>query len=42
MPYSVAAMKRKNGDYLILVEEDWRGKNILYRWTPPTSNAAAK
>ena len=42
MPYSVAAMKRKNGDYLILVEEDWRGKNILYRWTPPTSNADAK
>ena len=24
------------------VKEDWRGKNILYRWTPPTSNAAAK
>jgi hypothetical protein len=42
MPYSVAAMKRKNGDYLILVEEDWRGKNILYRWTPPKSGAAAK
>ena len=46
MPYSVAALKRKNGDYWILVEEDWRGKNILYRWTPPTSasssNADAK
>lgn len=42
MPYSVAALKRKNGDYLILVEEDWRGKNILYRWTPPTSPASAK
>ena len=34
MPYSVGAMKRKNGEYLILVEEDWRGKNLLYRWTP--------
>lgn len=42
MPYSVAATKRKNGDYLILVEEDWRGKNILYRWTPPLSEAAQK
>ena len=34
MPYAVAAMKRKNGEYLVLVEEDWRGKNLLYRWTP--------
>lgn len=42
MPYSVAAMKRKNGDYLILVEEDWRGKNILYRWTPPKSGENVK
>ena len=35
MPYAVAALKRKNGEYLVLVEEDWRGKNLLYRWTPP-------
>ena len=34
MPYAVAALKRKNGEYLVLVEEDWRGKNLLYRWTP--------
>jgi hypothetical protein len=34
MPYSVQALKRKNGEYLILVEEDWRGKDLLYRWTP--------
>ena len=34
MPYAVAAMKRKNGEYLVLVEEDWRGKNLLYRWRP--------
>lgn len=34
MPYAVQAMKRKNGEYLILVEEDWRGKNLLYRWRP--------
>jgi hypothetical protein len=35
MPYAVAALQRKNGEYLILVEEDWRGKNLLYRWKPP-------
>jgi len=34
MPYAVQALKRKNGEYLILVEEDWRGKNLLYRWWP--------
>ncbi len=34
MPYAVAALKRKNGAYLVLVEEDWRGKSLLYRWTP--------
>jgi hypothetical protein len=34
MPYAVQALMRKNGEYLVLVEEDWRGKNLLYRWTP--------
>ncbi len=34
MPYSVSALKRKNGVYLIMTEEDWRGKNIVYRWKP--------
>lgn len=34
MPYAVQALKRKDGEYLILVEEDWRGKNLLYRWRP--------
>jgi hypothetical protein len=34
MPYAVQAFKRKNGEYLVLVEEDWRGKNLLYRWKP--------
>jgi hypothetical protein len=37
MPYSVQALKRKNGEYLVLVEEDWRGKNLLYRWRPETN-----
>jgi hypothetical protein len=34
MPYALQALKRKDGEYLILVEEDWRGKNLLYRWRP--------
>ena len=34
MPYAVQALRRANGEYLILVEEDWRGKNLLYRWMP--------
>jgi hypothetical protein len=39
MPYSLQAMRRRNGEYLILVEEDWRGKNLLYRWTPDRYSA---
>jgi hypothetical protein len=34
MPYAVQAMRRADGEYLVLVEEDWRGKNLLYRWRP--------
>ena len=34
MPYAVQAMKRRNGEYLVLAEEDWRGKNLLFRWRP--------
>lgn len=32
--HGIRAFKRKNGEYLVLVEEDWRGKNLLYRWRP--------
>ncbi len=34
MPYALQAIKRRNGEYLILVEEDFRAKNLLYRWRP--------
>lgn len=34
MPFSVDAIQRKDGSYLVMVEEDWRGKNIIYRWRP--------
>ena len=41
MPYSVQAAKRKNGEYLILAEEDFRAKNILYRWRPDSGKIGA-
>ncbi len=31
---SVQATRRRDGEYLILVEEDWRAKNLLFRWKP--------
>jgi hypothetical protein len=31
---SIHAIKRANGEYLILVEDDFRAKNLLFRWTP--------
>jgi hypothetical protein len=31
---SVQATESADGEYLILVEDDWRAKNILFRWTP--------
>ena len=34
MPYALQALKRRDGEYLVLVEEDFRGKNLLYRWRP--------
>ncbi|OCX72940.1 hypothetical protein A6M27_05480 [Acidithiobacillus thiooxidans] len=34
MIHAVHALRRKNGQYLIMVEEDARGKNIVYQWTP--------
>ena len=42
MPYALQAMKRKNGEYLILVEEDARAKNLLYRWRPDVPAQAAR
>jgi hypothetical protein len=42
MPYSLQAMKRKHGEYLALVEEDGRGKNLLYRWRPDADRTVAR
>jgi hypothetical protein len=30
----ITAHKRADGQYLIFIEEDYRGKSILYRWQP--------
>jgi hypothetical protein len=34
MIHGIQAMRRKNGQYLVIVEGDARGKNIVYQWTP--------
>jgi hypothetical protein len=31
---SIKATKRKNGEYLVLVEDDAHARNLLFRWTP--------
>jgi hypothetical protein len=35
LPYGLRATQRSNGEYVIFVEEDSRGKNVMYRWRPP-------
>jgi hypothetical protein len=35
LPYGLRATQRSNGEYVIFVEEDYRGKNVMYRWFPP-------
>ncbi len=32
--HGIRAFKRASGEYLVIVEEDARGKNLLYRWLP--------
>ena len=34
MTYAIQGIQRKDGEYLLLVEEDFRGKNLTYRWRP--------
>jgi hypothetical protein len=34
IPYGLHGVKRSNGEYVLLVEEDLYGKIIVYRWTP--------
>ncbi|GAB6849722.1 hypothetical protein JCM10599A_35260 [Paraburkholderia kururiensis] len=34
VPFGVSAYRRSNGEYLVFVEEDARGKVMMYRWKP--------
>ncbi|WP_410838138.1 hypothetical protein [Paraburkholderia sp. SIMBA_030] len=34
VPNGVSAYRRNNGEYLVFVEEDARGKVMMYRWKP--------
>jgi hypothetical protein len=34
VPNGISASRRSNGEYLIFVEEDARGKVMMYRWKP--------
>nr|WP_088504301.1 hypothetical protein [Burkholderia ubonensis] len=34
VPFGISASKRENGEYLVFVEEDARGKVLMYRWKP--------
>ncbi|MBP5976027.1 hypothetical protein HW132_25645 [Brasilonema sp. CT11] len=31
IPYGIRAFRRSNGEYLVFVEEDWKGKVIMYQ-----------
>lgn len=33
-PDAIRAHRKKDGEYLIFVEEDWKNKVIIYRWKP--------
>ncbi len=41
IPYGMNSMQRKDGEYLIIAEEDGRAKNMLYRFRNPPSAATA-
>jgi hypothetical protein len=34
LPYSLQTAKRPNGERLIFMEDDWKGKIIIYNWCP--------
>lgn len=40
IPHAVQAFKKSDGQYLVLVEDNSKGKNILYQWTPPAEDVA--
>lgn len=41
MPNSLTAFRRSDGGYIIVVEEDFRAKKLIYHWKPVAGAAAA-
>jgi hypothetical protein len=37
IPEGIQAIRRSNGEYLVLVEEDWKSKVVMYQWKPEFS-----
>jgi hypothetical protein len=37
IPQGIQAIRRSNGEYLVLVEEDWKSKILMYQWKPESS-----
>lgn len=33
--HSLTSFKRSNGEYVLVREEDWQAKYLMFRWTPP-------
>jgi hypothetical protein len=33
--HSLTSFKRDNGEYVLIREEDWQAKYLIFRWTPP-------
>jgi hypothetical protein len=34
IPYAINVHRRGDGEYVVLVEEDWKAKGTVYRWRP--------
>ncbi|MGF6771228.1 hypothetical protein P3T18_003707 [Paraburkholderia sp. GAS199] len=42
VPMPITAHRLASGEYLVLVEEDWHGKALMYRFTPQISESASQ
>ena len=42
VPYGLRAHRRRNGEYLVLVEDDHAQKIAIYRWKPRAQSLASR
>ncbi|XXU33775.1 hypothetical protein WME93_33275 [Sorangium sp. So ce1000] len=42
VPMGITALRRADGEYVVVVEEDARGKNLMYRWRPALAAEATR